>query len=279
MHMLQHSMHTCSISQLIQQQQNQSPQQHQSQAPNAAINSNIVMQNTKMSPTTLNNAAPNIDAANINTITSNQQKINDKIIQMVAQIPNTTLQKFAQRLIVEDQPKSPSDSPPLSNSGVSGSAVTNGNYIPSQINQIAKHHIRTHYHNRSRLGRHFSHILRSDSLRTECQPTAGVCHSTKTMQSIAQLFGERNSEHKRCFVIFVDYIVSQRSNCASTSFPAAAKNSRTTWYMSKCPVCLVTLFLYLFFFTQEPFSANTMITSICSLSKMLTRNRWTSVVV
>lgn len=130
---MQHSMHTCSISQLIQHQQNQTTQQQQPQTP-SANNSNISMQNTKISPTSLNNAVPNTtDIANINTIASNQQKINDKIIQMVAQIPNTTLQKFAQRLIVEDQPKSPSDSPPSSNSGVAGSAVSNGNILICNI--------------------------------------------------------------------------------------------------------------------------------------------------
>lgn len=107
-------------------------------------NSNIVMQNTKMSPISLNNAVPpNADAANINTIASNQQKINDKIIQMVAQIPNTTLQKFAQRLIVEDQPKSPSDSPPSSNSGGAGSAVANGkpNECGLILNSFAKQYV------------------------------------------------------------------------------------------------------------------------------------------
>lgn len=53
----------------------------------------------------------------ISIVNSNQQKINDKIIQMVAQIPNTTLQKFAKRLIVDEQPKSPSETPPAITSG------------------------------------------------------------------------------------------------------------------------------------------------------------------
>lgn len=55
---------------------------------------------------------------NIISIASNQQKLNDKIIQkMVAEIPNTILNKYRQRLIVDEQPKSPSETPPTLASG------------------------------------------------------------------------------------------------------------------------------------------------------------------
>lgn len=60
---------------------------------------------------------------NIISIASNQQKINDKIIEkMVAEIPNTLLSKFRQRTFAEDLAKSPLHTPPSLASGLASLA-------------------------------------------------------------------------------------------------------------------------------------------------------------
>lgn len=66
-------------------------------------------------PLTLHpNAGAGVSAASEgSSVTPQSPQVNDKFIKVIDQFPNSTLQKFAQRLInADDQPKSPADTPP-----------------------------------------------------------------------------------------------------------------------------------------------------------------------
>lgn len=103
----------------IQQQQQLNQQQNCSSTVNT--NTSSSGPTTSSVVTSSNNfsiADQTASGNNIISIASNQQKLNDKIIQkMVAEIPNTILNKYRQRLIVDEQPKSPSETPPTLASG------------------------------------------------------------------------------------------------------------------------------------------------------------------
>lgn len=108
------------------QQQLQQQQQQFSQQPNCSSTANIANASSSGPITSLSSSSSNnfsladqtTNGSNIISIASNQQKLNDKIIQkMVAEIPNTILNKYRQRLIVDEQPKSPSETPPTLASG------------------------------------------------------------------------------------------------------------------------------------------------------------------
>lgn len=98
------------------QQQQQLNQQHCSSTVNTNISSSGPA--ASVSSNNFSIADQTTTGNNIISIASNQQKLNDKIIQkMVAEIPNTILNKYRQRLIVDEQPKSPSETPPTLASG------------------------------------------------------------------------------------------------------------------------------------------------------------------
>lgn len=100
----------------IQQQQQLNQQQNCSMTANP--NASGSGPTTSVSSNNFSLADQSASGNNIISIASNQQKLNDKIIQkMVAEIPNTILNKYRQRLIVDEQPKSPSETPPTLASG------------------------------------------------------------------------------------------------------------------------------------------------------------------
>lgn len=131
----------------IQQQQLQ--QQFNLQQPNCSSAANTTSASssapiTSMSSTSSSNNFSIADQTptgnNIISIASNQQKLNDKIIQkMVAEIPNTILNKYRQRLIVDEQPKSPSETPPT---------LASGNLLASPTNS-SKNAANSKFHFRS----------------------------------------------------------------------------------------------------------------------------------
>ncbi len=109
--------------------QNNIQQQQLNQPQNCSSTANASSSGTTPSVSSPNNfsiADQTTAGNNIISIASNQQKLNDKIIQkMVAEIPNTILNKYRQRLIVDEQPKSPSETPPTLASGSLLASPTN----------------------------------------------------------------------------------------------------------------------------------------------------------
>ncbi|KAJ6639711.1 Ankyrin repeat and KH domain-containing protein mask, partial [Pseudolycoriella hygida] len=165
----------------IQQQQQLNQQQICSSSANSISSSSG---QTTSSSNNFSIADPTTTGNNIISIASNQQKLNDKIIQkMVAEIPNTILNKYRQRLIVDEQPKSPSETPPT---------LASGNLLASPTNSSKN---AANNHNIEDISRIFCEVIRSELNANP--PSEFILHQKPCNSTLQQQFSLQQQE-KQC---------------------------------------------------------------------------------
>lgn len=193
--------------------QNNIQQLNQQQNCSSTANTNT----SSSGPTTSVSSSNNFSIAdqtttgnNIISIASNQQKLNDKIIQkMVAEIPNTILNKYRQRLIVDEQPKSPSETPPTLASGnllasptnSSKNAANSKDTIGKMLARITSVHNFSFFfsietdHNIEDISRIFCEVIRSELNANP--PSEFILHQKPCNSTMQQQFSLQQQD-KQC---------------------------------------------------------------------------------